>query len=127
MRLAILLPLCFVAAVTVCRASPSVQLFTDLRSPQTVGTVIGIAAVGKDDGDPEKYASLLQYRFSVAEEGDTFHVIRDFSRQAEFTWMPELYDHEARVKVTVLNTKTRQTGEAELHSGSVRVQRGRHR
>src|SRR4051812_7515026 len=113
MRPTFLLPLCF-AAVTLCWAAPTVHIFTELPSPQPVGTVIGIAAIGKDEGEPEKYAGLLRYRLSAADEGGTFHVIRDFSRQSEFTWMPELYDHEARVKVTVLNTKTKQTGEAEL-------------
>jgi hypothetical protein len=86
-----------------------------------------MAAVGKDDGDPEKYANLLQYRFSVAKEGDAFHIIRDFTRQAEFTWMPELYEHEARLKVTVVNTKTKQTGKRNCRFGSVRVQQGRPR
>jgi hypothetical protein len=113
MRPTALLPLCL-AAVTLSWAAPTVQIFTDLPSPQRVGTVIGIAAIGKDEGEPEKYAGLLRYRFSAADEGGTFHIIRDFSRQAEFTWTPELYDHEVRVKVTVLNTKTKQTGEAEL-------------
>src|SRR3954468_651210 len=105
---------CFFAVSAVSWAAPSVQIFTDPPSPQPVGTVIGITAIGKDEGEPEKYASLLRYRLSAADEGGTFHIIRDFSRQAEFTWTPELYDYEARVKVTVLNTKTKQTGEAEL-------------
>src|ERR1041384_4992424 len=113
MRPILLLTFCF-AAITLLGAAPTVQIFTELPSPQPVGTVIGIAAIGKDEGEPEKYAPLLRYRLSVADEGGTLHVIRDFNRQAEFTWMPELYEHEARVKVTVLNTKTKQTGEAEL-------------
>jgi len=113
MRLSLVLPICF-AAVSLCRAAPTVQIFTELPSPQPVGTVIGITAIGKDEGEPEKYAALLRYRLSAADERGTFHIIRDFGRQSEFTWTPELYDYETRIKVTVLNTKTKQTGEVEL-------------
>jgi arylsulfate sulfotransferase len=108
-----LLPLCF-AAVTLGWATPTVQIFTELPSPQPVGTVIGLSVIGKDEGEPEKYASLLRYRLSATDESGRFHIIRDFSRQSEFTWTPELYDYEARVKVTVLNTKTKQSGETEV-------------
>src|SRR3954452_8490431 len=94
MRTKFLLPLCLVVAFTACWAAPTVQILTELPSPQPVGKVIGIAVVGKDEGEPEKYAALLRYRLSVADEGDTFHVVRDFSRQSEFTWMPGLYEHE---------------------------------
>src|SRR3954471_17052005 len=93
---------CFLAASAALWAGPTVQIFTDATSPQAVGTVIGISAIGKDEGEPEKYRPLLQYRFSVAEQGGSFHVIRDFSRQSEFAWRPELYEYDARVKVTVL-------------------------
>jgi arylsulfate sulfotransferase len=104
---------CFVAATAVSWAAPTVQIFLDKTSPQAVGTVIGISVVGKDEGDPDKTLPLLRYRLSVAEQGDTFHIVRDFSRQSEFAWRPELYEHDARVKVTVLNTKTKATGDAE--------------
>ena len=113
MRPILLLPFCL-GAINLLGAVPTVQIFTELPSPQPVGTVIGITAIGKDEGEPEKYAPLLRYRFSVADEGGTFHIVRDFNRQAEFTWMPKLYEHEGRIKVTVLNTKTKQTGEADL-------------
>src|ERR1051326_8556043 len=105
----------FLAAVSVSWAvAPTVQILTDRPSPQAVGTVIGISAIGKDEGEPEKYLPLLQYRFSVADQPNTFHILRDFSRQSEFAWRPELYEHEARLKVTVLNTKTKQTSDTEL-------------
>ena len=35
-------------------APPSVRLAATLPSPQPVGTVIGVMAVPKDEGDPEK-------------------------------------------------------------------------
>ena len=114
MRREILLLSCLVAATAVAEPAPTVQIFTDHTSPQPVGTVIGISAVGKDEGDPDKYLRLLRYRFSVAEHGDTFRILRDFNQNSEFAWQPELYEHDARVKVTVLNTKTKQTGELEI-------------
>src|SRR5438132_1099048 len=114
MRSKLLLISCFVAAMAVSRAAPTVQIFTNPPSPQPVGTVIGIAVVGKDEGEPDKYLPLLRYRFRIADRGDTFHILRDFSSRSEFAWRPELYEHDARVKVTVLNTKTKQTGDAEV-------------
>ncbi len=104
-----------VVATTGCwAAAPTVQILTERPSPQPVGTVIGVSALGKDEGEPEKYFPLLRYRYSVAAEDGVFHIVRDFSRQSDFAWRPELYDHEARIRVTVLNTKTKLTGEAEL-------------
>ncbi len=116
MRREILLFSCFFAAMAVAGSEPppSVQIFTDRTSPQPVGTVIGISAVGKDEGDPDKYLRLLRYRFSVAEQGDKFRIVADFSQNSEFAWRPELYEHDARVKVTVFNTKSKKTGEAEI-------------
>jgi len=107
--------LCWIAAaVSACWAVPSVQISTDRSSPQPVGTVIGISAVAKDEGQREKYAPLLRYRFSVAGGDGRFHIVHDFGRQSAFAWQPELFEHEARIKVTVLNTKTKQTSEAEM-------------
>ena len=60
------------AAVTLCWAAPTAQIFTEIPSPQPVGTLIGITAIGKDEGEPEKYAGLLRYRFSADDEGGTF-------------------------------------------------------
>jgi hypothetical protein len=102
------------ATVSGCWAAPTVQIFAERPSPQPVGTVIGVTALGKDEGEQQKYGPLLRYRFSAAGEDGTFHIIRDFGRPSEFAWLPELYEHEARIKVTVLNTQTKQTGEAEL-------------
>lgn len=104
-----------VAAVSGCwAAAPTVQIFAEHSSPQPVGTVIGINALAKDEGEPQKYLPLMRYRFSAAGEDGTFHIVRDFGRSSDFAWMPALYEHEARVKVTVRNTKTKETAEAEL-------------
>jgi hypothetical protein len=111
MRRQITLVSCFVAALAVSRATPSVQIFTDRTSPQPVGTIIGVSAVGKDEGDPDKYMQLLRYRFSVAEVGDKFRIVRDFTGNSELAWRPELYEHDARLKVTILNTKTKETAD----------------
>lgn len=102
------------AAVSGCWAAPTVQIFAQRHSPQPVGTVIGISTLAKDEGELQKYAPLLRYRFSAAGEDGRFHIVRDFGRGSEFAWLPELYEHEARFKVTVLNTKTKETAEAEL-------------
>jgi arylsulfate sulfotransferase len=104
-----------VTAVTACwAAAPTVEIFAERPSPQPVGTVIGITTLAKDEGELQKYAPLLRYRFSVADEDGTFHVVRDFGRSSDFAWLPKLYEHEARIKVTVLNTQTKLSGEAEL-------------
>jgi len=114
MRREIILLSCLVAATAVAGPAPTVQIFTDRTSPQPVGTVIGVSAVGKDEGEPEKYMPLLRYRFSVAEQGDTFRIVSDFNQNSEFAWRPELYEHDARLKVTVLNTKTKLTTDQEI-------------
>jgi hypothetical protein len=114
MRRTTSLPFWIVAAVSGCWAAPTVQILTERPSPQLVGTVIGITALGKDEGELQKYGPLLRYRFSVAGEDGTFHIVRDFSRASDFAWLPKLYEHEARIKVTVLNTETKLTADAEL-------------
>ena len=114
MRREIMMLSCFIAATVVSSAAPSIQIFTDRPSPQPLGTVIGISAMAKDEGEPDKYRPLMRYRFSVAEQADKFRIVRDFGRDSEFAWRPELYEHDARVKVTVLNTKTKQMSEQEI-------------
>ena len=105
----------WIVAINGCwAAAPTVQIVAAHASPQPVGTVVGITALAKDEGEFQKYAPLLRYKFSVAGEDGTFHIVRDFGRSSDFAWMPGLYEHETRIKVTVLNTKTKETGEAEL-------------
>ena len=99
---------------SVAWSKPSVRLLTALPSPQPVGTVVGLTAVPKEDGDPLKLINLLRYRYMVSVDGGPFRMLSDFGRSPGFAWRPELYEHEARVKVTVMNTDTKETGEAEL-------------
>ncbi len=107
--------MCICAAASAWAANaPTVKITADRPSPQPVGAVIGITIDAKDEGERQKYGPLMRYRFSVAREDGTFHIIRDFSRQSDISWMPELYEHETRIKVTVLNTQTKLIAEAEL-------------
>jgi arylsulfate sulfotransferase len=108
--LSLLAPWC----LSLAWSAPTVRILPNLASPQPVGTVIGLSAVAKEDGEPLKVMEQLTYRYSVSTDGSDFHVIRDFSRNAAFAWRPELYEHEARVRVTVRNGETKETGEAEL-------------
>jgi len=59
---------------------------------------------------PPKYA----FRYAVSVDGGPFHVVRDFSQQPEFLWRPALYEHEARVRLTVRDNQSNATLDAEL-------------
>ena len=74
----------------------------------------GLTAVPKEEGEPMKVGNNLRYRFSVSVDGSPFRIVRDYSSRSVFAWRPELYDHEARVKVAVLNIESKETGEVEL-------------
>ena len=97
-------PFCLLSAGYICQWNYSVpggtecSVFTDLTSPQAVGTVIGISATGKDEGDPKKVRGKLRYQLSVSDDGTTFHVVRDFTRFPGFAWSPKLYEHESQNK-----------------------------
>ena len=41
------------------------------------------------------------FRYMVSVNGGPFRMVRDFSQDATFFWSPELYEHEARIRVTV--------------------------
>ncbi len=103
-----------VVCLGVAWCTPTVRLLPALSSPQPVGTVIGLTAIPKEEGDPIKVWEKLTFRYSVSVDGGPFHVVRDFVRNPTFAWRPELYEQEARVKVTVKNIDTKQTGEADL-------------
>src|SRR5271155_1910406 len=85
----------------VCWSAPSVRIVPALASPQPVGTVIGLAALATEEGDP--FGLKLRFRYSVSVDGSPFRVVRDFSPESNFAWRPELFEHEARVKVTLKN------------------------
>jgi hypothetical protein len=50
----------------------------------------------------------------VSEGNGPFRMLRDFSQDPTFSWSPELYEHEARVRVTVRNARSKETADAEL-------------
>jgi hypothetical protein len=101
----------FVALVSIAAASGAipVHLASSLPSPQPVGAVIGLIPQ-IPNGAPAVYT----YRYAVSTGSGPFHIIRDFSQQANFAWAPELYEHEARIRVTVRNSATKETADAEL-------------
>lgn len=109
-----LLPLLFLGYTVLRAGEPSVRLLSSLPSPQPVGTVIGLTAVPKDEGDPLKLFPKFRLRFSVSTDGSEYRIVSDFSPQPLFAWRPELYEHDARVKVTLLNIETKKTAEAEM-------------
>lgn len=95
-------------------SAPTARLLANLPSPQPVGTVIGLTTVPKEEGDPLQQMGRLMFRYSVSVDGGSFRIVRDFRGDPSFAWRPELFEHEARVRVTVRNTETKQSGDAEL-------------
>jgi arylsulfate sulfotransferase len=96
-------------SVAVASAAMSIKLETSVPSPQPVGAAIGFV--------PRVTIStpaMYNFRYSVSTGGGPFRVLRDYSQAADFTWTPELYEHEARVRVTMRNNATRETSEAEM-------------
>jgi arylsulfate sulfotransferase len=95
---------------TYVRAAPmKVHIVTHVPSPQPVGTVIGLTA--RVDGGEK---GSLAFRFDMSENSGPFELLSDYSRDATFAWAPGLYEHESKVRVTVLNQDTNETAEAEL-------------
>src|SRR5258706_4532589 len=94
----------------IASAAPlSVRLMSGLPSPQRVGTVLALVP-HLENNQPGMHV----FRYSVSVDGGAFHLIRDFSQQRELVWAPALYEHDARVRVTVRNNATHDTAEAEL-------------
>jgi len=88
----------------------AVHLLTNLPSPQPVGTIITLTPRLEHNNTATRYAA--QYTVSI--DGGPFHMVRDFSQDELFIWSPELYEHEARVRVTVRNNDNMETATAEL-------------
>src|SRR4051794_27964118 len=86
----------FFAIVSVAAASGamSVKLESSVPSPQPVGSAIGFIPRVEISGP-----AMYTYRYSVSTAGGPFRIVRDFSQAADFTWSPELYEHEARIRV----------------------------
>lgn len=87
----------------------SVTLVPNLPSPQPVGTIITLLPRLKNSTHATHVA-----QYSVSVDGGAFHMIRDFSQDMMFTWSPELYEHEARMRVVVRDNDTMKTATAEL-------------
>jgi arylsulfate sulfotransferase len=87
----------------------TVTLLSNLPSPQKVGTIITLVPRLAHS----THATYVA-QYSVSVDGGAFHMIRDFSQDMMFTWSPELYEHEARVRVAVRDNDTMKTDTAEL-------------
>ena len=101
-------------SVSAIWSKPTVRVHSPLSRRPNPLAVIGLTAVPKEEGEPMKVGNNLRYRFSVSVDGSPFRIVRDYSSRSVFAWRPELYDHEARVKVAVLNIESKETGEVEL-------------
>jgi hypothetical protein len=89
---------------------PAVRLLSSLPSPQPAGTLINLMARVDNSPPQGKHA----YRYSVSVDGGAFRIVRDFSQQEFFVWSPALYEHEARVRVTVRNNQSKESADSEL-------------
>src|SRR5437016_4231027 len=87
----------------------SVRLLPSMPSPQPVGTLIGLFPRTENAA-----AGMQVFRYSVSVDGGPLHIVRDFSQQRDFVWRPQLYEHDARVHVTVRNNVSKETAEADL-------------
>src|SRR5262249_15611059 len=85
-----------------------VRLYPTLPSPQLVGTPIGFAP--RIDNVSK---GMHVFRYSVSVNGGPFRIVRDFSQEPAFAWAPELYEHDATVRITVRNNDTKETADAE--------------
>jgi hypothetical protein len=68
------------------------------------------------DGDPDKQTRFLQYRFEVSVDGAPFKILSDFGRDSGFAWRPDLFEHEARIKVTMRNTDPKEKDKTTVES-----------
>jgi hypothetical protein len=73
-----------------------------------------LTAIPKYEGNPLEILELLRFRYGVSVDGAAIHIVQDFSHHPAFSWRPELYEHQARVKVTVKNIDSKETAEGEL-------------
>jgi arylsulfate sulfotransferase len=93
----------------------AVHLYSTVPSPQLVGTPIGLAPRIENVSK-----GMHVFRYSVSVSGGPFRIVRDFSQQNDFAWTPDLYEHEATVRITVRNNETKETAtdEARFQIGS---------
>src|SRR5262249_47700186 len=90
----------------VAAAPLTIHLHSNLSSPQAVGTAIGFSPRIENSSK-----GMHVFRYAVSEDRGPFRVIRDFSQDRDFVWMPELYEHSAAIRVTVRNNETKETAD----------------
>src|SRR5215216_1758698 len=93
---------------TATGAPMTVRLHTSMPSPQPVGAVIGLMPHVENVAQ-----GMLVYRYSISIDGGPSRVVRDFSQQREFVWSPPLYEHAARIHITVRNNQTKETADGD--------------
>jgi arylsulfate sulfotransferase len=98
---------------TLAWATPGVRIIPSLPSPQPVGAVIAMVAVASLDGDAVAQMRNARFRYSVSVDGAPFRVMRDYSPAPHFAWRPNLYEHEAVVRVVMKNLATGDTAQAD--------------
>lgn len=87
----------------------TIELVPNLRSPQPVGTVIGFMPHVQI-----KPPGTINYRYAVSTNGGPFRIVRDFSQDPGFIWAPELYEHDATIRLTVRNRSNKETADSEM-------------
>jgi len=98
-----------VVAALGCSAAPfPVRLLPSVSPPQPVGVRVGLQPF---IASPPQGGAV--YRYSVSVNGGPFRIIRDYSQDPAFVWSPELYEHDATVRVSVRinGTKEIMTGD----------------
>src|SRR5437763_15969294 len=96
-------------ACSASAAPVTVRLYSSVSSPQPVGTSIGLTPRVENVGK-----GMLVFRYAVSVDGGDFRIIRDFSQQRDFVWSPPLYEHQAKVRLTVRNNETKETAQDEM-------------
>ena len=87
----------------------TVRIITSLPSPQPVGSPVGVVPRIENAGK-----GMHVFRYSASVDGGPFHIIRDFTQQRDFIWSPALYEHDAKLRVTVRNNESKDIAESEL-------------
>src|SRR5436305_1348687 len=105
----LLIPLLGIAVSCCASANMTVRLLPSLPSPKAVGTAIALLP-RVENAAP----GMLVFRYSVRIASGPEHIIRDFSQQRDFVWIPALYEHDATVRVTVRNNQTQESAQGDL-------------
>ena len=87
----------------------AVHLRSTLPSPQPVGTAIGLTPRIENVTE-----GMHVFQYSVRVNSGLFRIVRDFSQHKDYAWTPELFEHDATVRVTARNNKTKETADDEM-------------